>query len=100
MPTTTQARPYDAHMATTDTPPPGTVSLATLAEEMGWKPATASTMLWRAERRRKEGTPKPGDLPEPAGRIGKSPYFWETDIARWKQERPGPGAGGGRPWHK
>jgi hypothetical protein len=39
-------------------------------------------------------------FPEPDGYSGRSPYWHPTrklEILRWAQQRPGQGAGGGRP---
>lgn len=50
-----------------------------------------------AEQRRRAGTPRPGDLPEPDERFGRSPVWLPETIDRWASSRPGHGAGGGRP---
>lgn len=36
-------------------------------------------------------------FPEPDGRIGGSPWWWSTSIDAWQANRPGKGAGAGRP---
>lgn len=34
---------------------------------------------------------RPGDLPEPDGRFGNSPYWEEPTITKWMEQRPGRG---------
>ncbi len=36
-------------------------------------------------------------FPEPDGRIGGRPWWWSTTIEAWEAQRPGKGAGAGRP---
>ena len=38
-----------------------------------------------------------GLMPEPAGRIGASPYWTREAVEAWIASRPGRGVGGGRP---
>ncbi len=38
-----------------------------------------------------------GQCPEPDGRAGQSPWWHEATIYGWIANRPGRGAGGGRP---
>lgn len=40
---------------------------------------------------------KPGDLPKPDRTFGRSPVWKTSTINTWIRERPGRGAGGGRP---
>jgi hypothetical protein len=55
---------------------------------------------YQANRRRREGRPKPGDMPEAAGRelrpvpsslgwdvLIEKPWWWEADIAAWLPRR-------------
>ena len=39
-------------------------------------------------------------FPEPDGRIGGRPWWWSTTIEKWRKNRPGQGAGAGRPRKK
>jgi hypothetical protein len=50
----------------------------------------------RATKNRKDGTPRPGDLPPPDQSFGRSPVWKLATIIRWEQNRPGRGVGGGR----
>ena len=36
-------------------------------------------------------------FPPPDGHIGRSPWWWSTTIDKWGKQRPGKGAGAGRP---
>jgi predicted DNA-binding transcriptional regulator AlpA len=38
-----------------------------------------------------------GQCPEPDGRAGQAPWWYEATITAWIASRPGRGAGGGRP---
>lgn len=38
-----------------------------------------------------------GSLPTEDGRLGASPWWWQSTIDAWQVARPGRGAGGGRP---
>jgi predicted DNA-binding transcriptional regulator AlpA len=38
-----------------------------------------------------------GDAPAPDGKLGNTPYWNRSTITRWLKNRPGQGAGGGRP---
>ena len=38
-----------------------------------------------------------GDFPQPDRHFGRSPVWLRSTVERWKAERPGRGAGGGRP---
>ena len=40
---------------------------------------------------------RPGDLPPPDQTYGRSPIWKLSTIKKWMRERPGRGAGGGRP---
>ena len=42
-------------------------------------------------------SPKAGDFPEPDARFGGHPAWTETTVEQWAANRPGRGAGGGRP---
>jgi predicted DNA-binding transcriptional regulator AlpA len=47
-----------------------------------------------ANRRRREGVSKPGDMPPPDKVFGASPAWKETTIEQWLARRPGRGVGG------
>lgn len=51
----------------------------------------------RAARNRRTGKPRPGDLPPPDETFGRSPVWSDETISEWIEQRPGRGAGGGRP---
>lgn len=44
-----------------------------------------------------EHYPRPGDLPPPDRRFGRSPVWYPSTIEQWMPNRPGRGAGGGPP---
>jgi hypothetical protein len=73
------------------------IDLAALAEREGWTITTARTLHKRAQRRRREDVIRPGDLPVPDGHAGRAPWWYETTIIGWEEQRPGQGIGGGRP---
>lgn len=83
---------------------PTYIDLATAAERTGIKYRTLRNYHHRAERHRKlaeqENDPsyiRPGDLPKPAKRFGRSPVWYPEAIDHWLANRPGQGKGGGRP---
>lgn len=71
------------------------LTLEQVADDLGWTLKTARTLHYRASRNRAEGTVKPGDLPPPDHRFGRTPVWLEQTIEDWKDRRPGRGAGGG-----
>lgn len=87
----------------TTTPQPGTErkaaywSLHDLAERLGVTYNSARTYHGRAEINRRRGTVKPGDLPPPDHKFGRSPVWYPRTIEKWLPTRPGRGTGGGRP---
>lgn len=69
-----------------------------IAHDLGVELDTVRTYLKRARRNRQAGNPRPGDLPEPdAPPRGGRPRWKRSTYLAWKQNRPGRGAGGGRP---
>lgn len=79
-------------MATTSTP----LGYAELAEKLGVTIGTVRTYNERARAHRAKAAETgdvthilQGDLPEPDGRFGQSPYWHESTINRWLKERPG-----------
>jgi predicted DNA-binding transcriptional regulator AlpA len=61
------------------------LDVAQIADIVGVKPATIRQYAHR------------GDMPKPDRRFGRSPAWRRSTIARWLEDRPGQGAGGGRP---
>lgn len=64
------------------------LTLEGVATEMGWAVSTAAKMRQRRE---------PVGLPEPDARVGRTPVWFRSTIELWRKQRPGRGAGGGRP---
>ncbi|ASR78102.1 AlpA-like DNA binding protein [Arthrobacter phage Timinator] len=69
---------------------------ALLAEKLGVTIGTVRTYNERARAHRAKAAETgdishilQGDLPEPDGRHGQSPYWFESTINRWLKERPG-----------
>jgi predicted DNA-binding transcriptional regulator AlpA len=85
---------YDASMAE-GRPIEDYLTLEQVAERAGWSLKTARTMQHRANRRRAAGEPRPGDLPEPDHRFGRTPVWLDESIEQWLHSRPGQGVGGG-----
>lgn len=79
---------------------PGYMDIAAIADRIGVKRNVALNYHQLAQRRRREGAPRPGDLPEPTARFGRTPVWLESTVEDWIASRPGKGAGGGRPWHR
>ena len=50
----------------------------------------------RAVKNRRDGAPRPGDLPTPDDTFGRSPVWKLRTIEKWEARRPGRGVGGGR----
>lgn len=73
------------------------LDLAGVADALGVTVDSARTYHTRATTNRRNGAPKPGDLPAPDETFGRSPVWRESTIARFLESRPGRGAGGGRP---
>lgn len=73
------------------------LTLAEIAAELGWSIKTARWLHWQANSRRRNGQSRPGDLPAPDHRYGRTPVWHRQTIAAWRKQRPGPGVGGGRP---
>lgn len=76
---------------------PKLLTLKDIAAELGLEYRTVRNYHQIAERRRRDGGTRPGDLPEPDERFGRSPVWKASTIKRWASHRPGRGAGGGRP---
>ncbi len=59
---------------------PAQWSVAEVAAYLGIKPRTVTGYLTR------------GQITEPDGYVGRSPWWWETTITTWQEQRPGRGA--------
>ena len=65
------------------------LDLKGVAEYLGITHGSAQTYHGRAKANRKNGTPKPSDLPEPDWVVGKSPVWWRSTIQRMRDgQRP------------
>lgn len=73
------------------------LDLTGIAAAAGITPDSARTYHTRAVANRRSGSPKPGDLPEPDITIAGRPAWRADTIQTWMANRPGQGAGGGRP---
>lgn len=73
------------------------LTLMDIAEREGLAYRTVRNYHQMAERRRRDGTPRPGDLPPPDDHVGVHPVWRVSTIRKWHANRPGRGAGGGRP---
>ncbi|OKH62361.1 hypothetical protein EB74_16955 [Mycobacterium sp. SWH-M5] len=71
------------------------LTLSQIAERNQWTLKTARNRQHEANRRRREGRPRPGDLPAPDHHIGRTPLWRVSTIDAWEKNRPGQGAGGG-----
>jgi hypothetical protein len=74
------------------------IGYAELAEMLDTTVPTVRTYLAKARKHRRDGTPRPGDLPEPDTTVGLSPVWRPQTIARWLEERPGAGNGNRPNW--
>lgn len=78
------------------------LTIADVAKLLGpsIKPKTISTYMSESKR---GGRYEKHPFPEPDGRIGRAPWWLPSRadaIRKWDVERPGQGAGGGRPRRK
>lgn len=73
------------------------LTLADIAHEINVGIDSMRTYHQRASRNRRANTSRPGDLPAPDETFGRSPVWNEETINEWIANRPGRGAGGGRP---
>lgn len=73
------------------------LDIADIAELLGIGVPSARTYHQRARQNERDGQPKPGDMPAPDRHFGRSPAWKSETITEWMQQRPGQGAGGGRP---
>lgn len=60
------------------------LDLKGVAEVLGITHGSAQTYYGRAKANRKNGTPKPSDLPEPDHHVGKSPAWYLSTIERMR----------------
>lgn len=75
------------------------LTLSDIAERIGVGVESMRVYHQRATKNRREGHPRPGDLPEPDAVFGRSPVWDEETVGRWEHARPGRGVGGGRKPH-
>jgi hypothetical protein len=71
---------------------------AELADMLDTTVPTVRTYLAKARKHRREGTPRPGDMPEPDATVGLSPVWKAATIERWLDSRPGAGNGNRPNW--
>lgn len=64
---------------------PDQLTTADVAALLGVTPATVRSYAAR------------GDMPPPDGHLGRTPWWKPRTIEQWRKQRPGQGAGGGRP---
>ena len=83
---------------------PTYLDLAGAAEAAGVQYRTMRNYHQTAERNRRLAEKyndasfiRPGDLPKPDDTYGRSPVWLPSTIEQWMANRPGRGAGGGRP---
>jgi len=83
---------------------PTYLDLAGAAEVAGVQYRTMRNYHQTAERNRRLAEKykdasfiRPGDLPKPDDTFGRSPVWLPATIEQWMANRPGRGAGGGRP---
>jgi hypothetical protein len=93
MPATFSPRLYDSHMP--DLGDEEYLTLDDIAQLLGWTIKTARTMQHRANRNRRSGESRPGDLPSADLKFGRTPVWRAATIDAWMRSRPGRGAGGG-----
>ena len=72
------------------------LTLADIAERIGVGIDSIRVYHQRATKNRRDGNPRPGDLPPPYRVVGRSPVWKLQTIIRWEAKRPGRGVGGGR----
>jgi predicted DNA-binding transcriptional regulator AlpA len=77
--------------------PPTYLDMEAVAEYLGLAYKTVRSYHNVAEKRRRENQSRPGDFPPPDAQFGRSPVWSPETIDAWKANRPGRGAGGGRP---
>lgn len=73
------------------------VSIAEIAAEHGLAESTVRTMNGQSAQRRRANKSRPGDMPALVDRVGNSPLFDRREVRSAFDQRPGRGAGGGRP---
>lgn len=67
------------------------LTLSDIAGRIGVGVESIRVYHQRANKHRKDGDPRPGDLPEPDAVFGRSPVWREATIRRWESARPGRG---------
>ncbi|QDQ97972.1 hypothetical protein [Tomitella fengzijianii] len=69
------------------------LDLTALAERVGWTRGTAGAFHRASAKRRRDGTVKAGDLPEPDLVLSRVPAWHTSTIEQWEATRPGRGRG-------
>lgn len=62
-----------------------------VAELAGVKPSTIKVYQNRSSYRRRHGTSREADLPEPDSRFSRVAVWHQSTILEWLARRPGPG---------
>lgn len=65
--------------------------LEDIAGAIGVSIETMRAYSGKARMNRRNGTVRPGDLPEAAGKEGRFPYWEEATVYEWIKTRPGRG---------
>lgn len=104
--TKSQREAYEARAGLVADPPVpvGRWFVPEVARYLGVKDSTVIAYRSMSAARAREGRSRPGDLPQPDGRVfARSGMWWRPGtIINYVTGRPGQGAGGGRPvgWRK
>lgn len=75
----------------------GLMTMTDIAERVGVKLDSVHRYHTHAVRRRRDGEPRPGDLPAPDGQVGRTPVWLPETVEAWAANRPGQGANAGIP---
>lgn len=77
---------------TNKTNPPGLMTLAEIAQRIDIGENSIRTYHARSAVNRRNGNPRPGDLPAPDFIVGRSPLWQSETINSWVESRPGRGS--------
>jgi hypothetical protein len=67
------------------------LNIRAIADRLDMKELTIRLYHNQATRRRREGTVRDFDFPEPAVTVGRSPFWEVSQIEGWLRSRPGKG---------